>query len=607
MPGIAGVVTRAPREEAEHQVRRMVDAMTHERFYTAGMWSAPALGVYLGWVARKGSFAERMPICNEQGDVSLVFAGEDYPDPATTRRLRQRGHRVPPDGPCYLVHLYEEDAAFPNNLNGRFHGVVSDRKRGTATLFNDRYGMQRLYYSESREAFIFAAEAKAILAIRPELRTVDARSLGELVACNCVLEDRTLFNGIFLLPPAAAWTFRNGAVEKKRFYFQPSEWEDQPRLDSGRYCDELQDVLSRIVPRYFAGPERVAVALTGGLDTRLIMAFQEPAPHALPCYTFASAVRETEDVRVARLVAGACGQTHQPIPAGQEFLTEFARYAERSVYLTDGSVDAARAPDLYVSEKARGIAPAKVVGTYGSEVMTLVPTFRPTRPLPGLFSPEFSSHIDRASVTYLASRREHPLTFAAFRQAPWWHYGVLALEETQLSVRSPYLDNEFIRTVYRAPVANATSQDVRLRLVAERSPRLAAIRTDRGAGGSSSPLLAAAVRAALQFTWKAEYAYDYAMPQWLARIDRVALPLHLERLFLGRHKAFHFRVWYRDALSAYIREMLLDPRTLGRPYLQRQTVEAVVGAHIQGRRNYTNEIHKLLTLELVHRLFVDAT
>ena len=36
-------------------------------------------------------------------------------------------------------------------------------------LFNDRYGMQRIYYHQSKDAFYFAAEAKAILAVRPEL------------------------------------------------------------------------------------------------------------------------------------------------------------------------------------------------------------------------------------------------------------------------------------------------------------------------------------------------------------------------------------------------------------------------------------------------------
>ena len=52
------------------------------------------MGVYLGWVARKGSFSDGMPLCNERGDVILVFSGEEYPEPGTARRLKERGHEV---------------------------------------------------------------------------------------------------------------------------------------------------------------------------------------------------------------------------------------------------------------------------------------------------------------------------------------------------------------------------------------------------------------------------------------------------------------------------------------------------------------------------------
>jgi len=110
----------------------------------------------------------------------------------------------------------------------------------------------------------------------------------------------------------------------------------------------------------------------------------------------------------------------------------------------------------------------------------------------------------------------------------------------------------------------------------------------------------------LRFLWRAEYAYDLGMPQWLARVDHILDPLHLERFFLGRHKFCHFRVWYRDALSGYIREMLLDPRTLARPYLVADRVEAIVKGHLRGERNYTREIHTILTLELMHRLLVNS-
>jgi asparagine synthase (glutamine-hydrolysing) len=108
-----------------------------------------------------------------------------------------------------------------------------------------------------------------------------------------------------------------------------------------------------------------------------------------------------------------------------------------------------------------------------------------------------------------------------------------------------------------------------------------------------------------EFTFKAEYAYDYGMPQWLARIDHLFSPFHLERLFLGRHKFAHYRVWYRDFLSSYLQEMLLDSRTLTRPYLDRGGVRDMVRDHLRGHRNKTLEIHKVLTLELLHRQFID--
>ena len=96
------------------------------------------------------------------------------------------------------------------------------------------------------------------------------------------------------------------------------------------------------------------------------------------------------------------------------------------------------------------------------------------------------------------------------------------------------------------------------------------------------------------------------MPQQLAQMDHFLSPFHLERLFLGRHKFNHYRVWYRDALAGYVREMLLDPRTLSRPYIERKRLETIVHGHLKGDRNYTTEIHNVLTLELLHRLFIDS-
>ena len=260
------------------------------------------------------------------------------------------------------MHLYEEDRASPAGLNGRFHGLVADGTHGTTTLFNDRYGMHRIYYHESKDAFYFAAEAKAILAVRPELRRMDPRGLGEFVSCGAVLENRTLFEGIQVLPPASRWTFRNGSLEQKGNYFHPREWEDQETLEPESYYQQLRDVFTCNLPRYFNGREGIAMSLTGGLDTRMIMAWQKSQPGSLPCYTFGGMFRDCQDVTLSRQVASICGQPHQVIRVGKEFLSRFPYYAERAVYLTDGLVDVGRSPDVYLNEMAREIAPVRMTG-----------------------------------------------------------------------------------------------------------------------------------------------------------------------------------------------------------------------------------------------------
>jgi asparagine synthase (glutamine-hydrolysing) len=214
--------------------------------------------------------------------------------------------------------------------------------------------------------------------------------------------------------------------------------------------------------------------------------------------------------------------------------------------------------------------------------------------------------VQRGKATYAAIAEGHPVSFAVFKQGPWYHHGTLSLEQTQLSMRSPYLDNDFVRTVFRSPQSALASTGISARLISDGDRSLAAIPTDQGLAAEFERRGNPLSQAFLKFQFKAEYAYDMGMPQWLARLDHSFSAFHFERLFLGRHKPFHFRVWYRDGLSRYVRETLLDSRSLSRPYLNRKKVEAIVAGHLKGNCNFTTAIHKLLTLELQHRLFLDS-
>src|SRR5258708_4787566 len=113
------------------------------------------------------------------------------------------------------------------------------------------------------------------------------------------------------------------------------------------------------------------------------MAWRNPKPNTLPCYTFGSMYRDNEDVKLARRVAKICGQSHEVFTTGEEFLSRFAHYAERTIYLTDACVALGRSPDLYVNERARLIARGSIVRPCGSATPVHAGTIKATGPAAG--------------------------------------------------------------------------------------------------------------------------------------------------------------------------------------------------------------------------------
>jgi asparagine synthase (glutamine-hydrolysing) len=607
MPGIAGIIQKASQNDCLAEVRRMVGTMKHEPFYVSGTFVHRPVGLCAGWTGFDPAFND-FPMWNEQRDVCLIFCGEHYADSGEIERLRAKGHKFGSRQTDSLVHLYEETGPrFFESLNGWFSGLVLDLREQKAILFNDRFGLNRLYYHEDEAAFYFSSEAKALLQILPQTRQLDSSSLSEFFSCGCVLQNRTLFRGISPLPPGSKWEFFGGDRIKRQTYFDKTKWENQSVLTEKDYYEKLKTVFPRILKRYLNGSELIGVSLTGGVDSRMMMAWADCPPSSLPCYTFGSRYRDSIDVEVARQVAMVCRQPHQVISVGAEFLTEFASLAERTVYITDGTMDVSGSADLFVNRIARQIAPIRLTGNYGGEILRELVAFKPSPLQDDFFNPEFRRDLERAVQTYESERNDRQLSFVAFKQVPWHHYSRLSLERSQLIVRSPYLDNEVVELAYQTPASIARSNAPSLQLIADGSPALGRIGTDRGLSPRPTPVVTQLRHLFQEFIFRAEYAYDYGMPQWLSRIDSFFTPLHLERLFLGRHKFHHFRIWYRNELAPYLKAVLLDRRTLGRPYLSGANLEKMVESHLNGTRNYTLEFHRILTSELIQRQLVEQS
>src|SRR5206468_10973908 len=114
------------------------------------------------------------------------------------------------------------------------------------------------------------------------------------------------------------------------------------------------------------------------------------------------------------------------------------------------------AHEIYFNAQGRQLSPVRLTGNFGGEVFRSVSTFKPLR-----LEPRLMNHSLTCAVTAAAEESPgagaHPVTFAAFREIPWSLFGLLAAGRSQVTFRTPYLDNELVALAYRAPAAQRLS------------------------------------------------------------------------------------------------------------------------------------------------------
>lgn len=584
MPGIAGIVSSRPASECGSHARAMTQSMRHEPFHTTGQYDCAEMGIYAGWVAHEGSYAAVHSGMARDGVVAVV-SGECVGDAGQTD----------------LLQMYERFGdRFVERLNGLFSGLLIDTRCRRVLLFNDRYGLDRVCYHETGDALYFATEAKALLRVLPRLRAFDDRGVAQLLSFGCTQETQTLFRDVRLLEGGTLWAFDQGGGKRAR-YFLPEVWESADPLSVPEFDAAFQETFTRVLPRYLGGSS-LGISLTGGLDTRMIVACLPAGLAATPVsYTF-SARNRTMDERLAARIARTCGLAHSVLRVDDEFLAHYPAHVDRTVYATDGAFGATGAHEIYLNAKARQLASVRLTGNFGSEVFRNMSTFKPLGLSPNLVNADTAREI-RSVLARAPDAGVHPVTFSVFREIPWNLQGSWTAAQSQLTVRTPYMDNDLVALAFRAPVGSRSSPEPALHLVERARAAVATIPTDRGVLLAERGPARLARRLVAETTFKLDYLHKQGLPGWLSGAE----PLFdtLERAgILGLHQYLPYRLWFRRELAPHVADVLTDAATSRIPYWNRPMLESIARDHVRGTRNNVKEINAVLTLEAIDRLLL---
>lgn len=277
MCGITGIFNLTGEPVSPVILRKMTDAIAHRGPDGEGFY----IDCFLGLGHRRLaiidlSAAGHQPMISRNQEVVLSYNGEIYNFQELRVELESLGHqfRSRTDSEVILNAWVEWGAACVNHFNGMFAFAIWDKRDQSLYLVRDRYGIKPLYYACWGQTFLFGSEQKAILAHPEAKRELDKKALLEYFTFQNIFTDRTLLENVKLLPAASIARIALGSngIPKIHHYWDYRFREPDYPHDPREYREELDRLMRQAVSRQLITDVEIGAYLSGGMDSGTITA-----------------------------------------------------------------------------------------------------------------------------------------------------------------------------------------------------------------------------------------------------------------------------------------------------------------------------------------------
>ena len=327
MCGIAAFFSSDKRISVE-RLKRATSSLHHRGPDSQGAWVSPNQRVGLGH-ARLSIIdltTGDQPIANEDEQLHIVVNGEFYDFERQRRELEQGGHLFQTRSDSEIaLHLYEEFGAHcVQQLRGEFAFVLWDEANQMLFAARDRFGIKPLYYTVHDNTLYLASEIKALFAAGVPARW-DHESFYQ-AATGLAMPDRTLFDGVYQVPPGHYLTATTSGMRIHRyweFYYPPADELAADTRDEGAFIEEFTAVLEEAVRLRLRADVPVGCYLSGGLDSCSVLGFAarlSSSPIKAFTLTFDQAAYDEGDI--AREMAARAGAIFHPMPIKQSDIAD---------------------------------------------------------------------------------------------------------------------------------------------------------------------------------------------------------------------------------------------------------------------------------------------
>lgn len=623
MCGIAGIVNGGNEPASQVILRRMIETLAHRGPDGEEVFTDGAVGLAHRRLAIIDlSPAGRQPMLTRDGRLAITYNGEIYNFQELRAELQAAGYRFQSrtDTEVVLNAWAAWGAAALSRFNGMFAFALWDRDRRELVLARDRYGIKPLYYAQLGKAMLFGSEVKALLA-HPALEArMDLEALLEYMTFQNFFTDRTLFQGVRLLPAGCVMTIsaETGASRMERYWdFAFAEPENKNSLQG--YIEEFDGLFRQAVSRQLVSDVPVSTYLSGGLDSGSITALAARQIGDLRSFTVGFDLHSASGLELGMDEREAAEHMSYLFKTEHYQMVLKAGDMERVLPRMAWHIEEPRVgqsyPNFYAAQLAGKFGHVVLAGTGGDELFGGYPW----RYYRAVVNDDFKHYVDKyylhwqrlVSNTELRelfapvwgdvkhvwtrdifhdvfarhasemTRPEDYINHSLYFEAKTFLHGLLVVEDKlsmahSLETRVPFLDNDLVDFAMRLPVA------MKLGNLSE------VVRINENEPGDKAG-------AFFQKTHDGKLLLRKAMERYV--------PLKITQ---GMKKGFSApdASWFRGESIDYVRAMLVDGPARIYDYFDSKATRRLVVEHLEGRENRRLFIWSLLSLEHWCRRFL---
>lgn len=519
---------------------------------------------------------------------------------------------VEPNGAVLLLERYlQSGTECLSEISGSFNVAWWDAKACRLVLANDKLGHRLLFWGLWSDRLVFASMMARIMATGTLSPEIDVEGFADLLSYGYTLGERTLFKSVHTLPPASALTYEGGKVSVQQYwrldYVEPHGRYDERRLD------ELADVFKIAVRRSIRPDLTCGIGLTGGLDSRCVLA--AAVNQRLSFGTFTGGQPDSTDVVLARQVADQAGAQHALELIGPEkasaWLVPMVLHQGAMVATLHSHpcqfLDSAFPFDAIIQgvggEFARGAwvspedldigdlvakKPLKLKRQMVSKTQYVERLWKPEFRSLGLHSPE--ERLDAVLSEY--SLQDAPVAaveyFYLYERCRKFLNKAILIVRASNDVYLPYLDHQWLEAIAAIPISERVTNRIQIDLIKRLYPAIVDIPYTSNHNPSSA------------LPWRFGVMRHYRTAKRTVR----------QRFGFGgrgrrKVRAHNYRQWSRDNMRPVLVELLYNPNAAFRPYLRWETVEALLNQHFSGKNDWVALVSALTVFEIAHKLWVD--